>query len=130
MIRVSYYQSNDKGYTKDWACKRVSYVLPKRTSTKYKDSIQLLKQHKVVQKQINNTEFKKAIDDVDEQISKVQEYRELKETDSISVDTMYILKREIRGDLNISPQDDVIYKAYSAKELRVSLNEIVQRFLG
>jgi len=54
----------------------------------------------------------------------------LKETDSISVDTMYILKREIRGDLNISPQDDVIYKAYSAKELRVSLNEIVQRFLG
>jgi len=98
----------------------------------------LIDEQEVLTAQINlvlqwEQAVEKAIDAADEQLSKVQEYLKLKErdsswSDSISEDeksTMYILRREI-GDLDISSQDVLIYKAYSAKELRVSLDEIVQ----
>ena len=77
---------------------------------------------------------KKAIDFADEHISKMQDYCELKGrdrswTDSLSEDEkykMYILRKEIGGDVSITAKDVMIYRAYYIKELSLSLNEILQ----
>jgi len=99
----------------------------------------LLAERKVLTTQLQLVvDWEQALDETinlaDEHIGKVQEHCELRErdrswTDSLSEDEksrMYLLRKEIGGDLSVTAKDVMIYRAYYINQLRKYMNEILQ----